>query len=467
VIDTLLASSLIRNLHQKFYNPAIRTAIILGVLLIAIAVAFISSKTISLLLVGFLLGIGVVLIFLQHPSLGVAAIIPASFIIPIEIGVSSGSSLNAPMLLIILMTGLWVVDMVIIKRQIRFNSSRTFLPLAVLIVIVLLSFINGQLPWFAFASRAPITAQIGGVALFVLSASVFLVAAHQIKSVVWLKGMTWVYLGLGSLFFLMQILPGVKSYSFRIYSYGSLTSLFWTWMVALSFGQALYNKKLLPWQRVGLIFLSIVTIYFAYTLIDGWKSGWVPAIVAMGTLIILRSPKTAMIIIIGAIIAAPILLITLISTDQYSYETRLEAWLLIGQIVKVSPILGLGPANYYWYTPLFPIRGYAVQFNSHNQFVDLVAQIGLLGLTAFTWIMYEIGNLGLRLRKSAPEGFAKAYAFSALGGLAGMITAAMLGDWVLPFIYNVGFTGFRSSLFGWLFLGGLVALENMTEKGNP
>lgn len=338
--------------------------------------------------------------------------------------------------------------------------------MVILIVIVMLAFVNGQLPWFAFASRAPITAQIGGVALFLLSASVFLVAAHQIKSMVWLKGMTWVYLGLGSLFFLMQILPGVKNYSLRIYSYGSLTSLFWTWMVALSFGQALYNKKLLPWQRIGLIFLSLVTLYFAYTLIDGWKSGWVPALVVMGVLIILRSPKIAMIIIIGAIIAAPILIITLISTDQYSYETRLEAWLMIAKIIKVSPVLGLGPANYYWYTPLFPIRGYAVQFNSHNQFVDLIAQIGLLGLMAFGWIMFEIGNLGLRLRKSAPEGFAKAYAFSALGGFAGMFTAAMLGDWVLPFVYNVGFTGFRSSLFGWLFLGGLVALENILEKGN-
>ncbi len=273
------------------------------------------------------------------------------------------------------------------------------IPLVFLIAIVLLAFINGQLPWFAFASRAPITAQIGGVALFLLSACIFLVTAHQIKNIFWLKGMTWLYLSLGAIFFLTQILPGVKDYSLRIFSYGALTSLFWTWMVALSFGQALYNQHLLNWQRVGLILLALATLYFAYTLIDGWKSGWVPAIAAMITLIVMRSLKIALVIILGAIAISPLFIINLISTDQYSYETRLEAWLLIGQIIKVSPVLGLGPANYYWYTPLFPIRGYAVQFNSHNQFVDLVAQIGLLGLSAFLWLLFEIGRPGLVFTK--------------------------------------------------------------------
>jgi O-antigen ligase len=466
MINAFYSIPIIQRWQRIGYRPILRVFVVAGVLLFAAAASFVASETLSLLLIGLPVGIGVVLLFLRHPALGILAIIPASFIIPIEIGVSSGSSLNAPMLLIILMTGLWLIDMVVIKRQLSFSTSKTMVPLVALIVIVILSFINGQLPWFAFASKAPITAQIGGVALFVLSASVFLIAAHQIKNITWLKWMTWVYLGLGIMFFLMQVIPGLKLYSFRIYSYGSLTSLFWTWMVALSFGQALYNNKLLPWQRAGLILLTVVTLYFAYTLIDGWKSGWVPALAVIITLIILKSPKLAVFIVIGALIAAPIFILALIATDQYSYETRLEAWFLIGQIVKVSPILGLGPANYYWYTPLFPIRGYAVQFNSHNQFVDLVAQIGLLGLLAFLWVMFEIGNLGLKLREAAPEGFAKAYVFCALGGLAGMIVAAMLGDWVLPFVYNVGFTGFRSALFGWLFLGGLVALEKIIEKGN-
>lgn len=37
----------------------------------------------------------------------------------------------------------------------------------------------------------------------------------------------------------------------------------------------------------------------------------------------------------------------------------------------------------------------------------------------------------------------------------------MLGDCVLPFVYNIGLIGLRASMLGWLFLGGLVAVERM------
>ena len=39
------------------------------------------------------------------------------------------------------------------------------------------------------------------------------------------------------------------------------------------------------------------------------------------------------------------------------------------------------------------------------------------------------------------------------------LVAGLLGDWVLPFVYNIGLQGFKVSVLGWMFLGGLVALE--------
>ena len=93
--------------------------------------------------------------------------------------------------------------------------------------------------------------------------------------------------------------------------------------------------------------------------------------------------------------------------------------------------------------------------------MDIVAQTGLVGLVCFLWIMWEIGWLGWSLRKQVPAGFAQAYVYGALGGLAGMVVAGMFGDWVLPFFYNIGLNGFRSSMLGWLFLGGLVSLSQM------
>ena len=183
--------------------------------------------------------------------------------------------------------------------------------------------------------------------------------------------------------------------------------------------------------------------------------------VCIAAIIAARSWRAGLALVPVAILSALYLWSGLVSTDEYSISTRFDAWAIMGQIIKINTLWGLGFANYYWYTPLFPIRGYAVSFNSHNNYVDIVAQMGLAGLVCFIWILWEVGRLGWGLRKQVPDGFTKAYVYGALGGLAGMVVAGMLGDWVLPFFYNIGLTGFRASMFGWLFLGGLVSLEQM------
>jgi len=58
-------------------------------------------------------------------------------------------------------------------------------------------------------------------------------------------------------------------------------------------------------------------------------------------------------------------------------------------------------------------------------------------------------------------GLANAYVYAVLGGLAGTLVAALLVDWVLPFVYNIGMNGFRGSMLAWIFMGGLVSLEQI------
>jgi hypothetical protein len=150
--------------------------------------------------------------------------------------------------------------------------------------------------------------------------------------------------------------------------------------------------------------------------------------------------------------------------NAFSVSARFEAYRIVYELAKINPLFGLGPANYYYYTSLIPILGWHVQFNSHMQYIDLIAQIGFIGLGCFFWFVWEIWKLGLKLQHQAPNGFPRAYVYGALGGLVGMLVAGILGDWLLPFVYNVGLGGFRSSVLGWLFLGGLVAIENFKSR---
>jgi hypothetical protein len=365
-----------------------------------------------------------------------------------------------------MLIGLWLLSMVVRRNEVAFVKSRTFLPLVIFLVVSAAAFVFGQLPWFSFARQtASISAQLGGLLLFFLSAGAFFLVANQVNEVRWLELMTYAFVGLGGLFIAGWLLPGVGSITSRIFQFGAIDGgMFWTWLVALAFSQVLINKKLKWSWRLVLAITVAATLYVGYFLNSGWKSGYLPPLAAIAAIVMLRSWRVGLLLALAGIVVVPFLISDAIETDQYSYSTRVEAGLIMGEIIKTSPILGFGPANYYFFTPLFPIRGYAVEFNSHNQYIDIVAQVGFLGLLILLWFLFEVGRLGFQLRNRVQSGFEEAYVYGVLGGLAGTIAAGMLADWFLPFVYNVGYRGFRGSVLAWIFMGGLVSLEAITRK---
>jgi O-antigen ligase len=370
------------------------------------------------------------------------------------------SGLNVAEAGIALMLGLWILKMVVEQRKIQLIISRTTLPLIIFILISLISFGIGQLPWFAYARHAPLNAQLGGLSIFILSAGAFLIVAHLVNDVHWLQALTWIFIGFGSIYVLGRLV-GWRDID-HIFDRGfSAGSMFWTWLVAMVFGQILFNHRLRIRWRIFLAGILLATFYVAYVQARDWKSGWVPPLVAVMAIVGFRFWRPAFLLVPFGAAPAYYLVNRLIGTDQYSWGTRLDAWVIVLNIVKANPILGLGFANYYWITPLFPIRGYAVEFNSHSQYIDILAQTGLVGLACFLWFFWEAGRLAWWLRERVPDGFARAYVYGTLGGLVGTLVAAALVDWVLPFVYNIGLTGFRASVLAWIFLGGLVSLEQM------
>ncbi len=208
-----------------------------------------------------------------------------------------------------------------------------------------------------------------------------------------------------------------------------------------------------------------MTMYVAYVQAYDWKSGWVPPLVGIATLFAFRFKKYIIFAVPFAVLAVVYAAGKLVTSDEYSWGTRVDAWIIILTISRVSPILGMGFSNYYYYTPLFPIRGWPVSFNSHSQYVDLIAEVGVVGLLCFLWIFFEFGRLGWNLGTQLKDGFARSYALGVLAGVAGSLMAAFLVDWILPFVYNIGFNGFRASILMWIFFGGLVAIEQMHKKG--
>jgi hypothetical protein len=464
---------MLRLLTEKRHFGLIQFAIAAGVLLASVYLAFTSGRAYALGSVLFnpvlllLMAASVTLVIITRPNYGLAILLFISLI-----SLTSNPALmryaNPAVLLIVLMLVIWVLDQIVIKRKLSIFPARPFLPLLVLIIAAILSFGVGQLRWFAFARPAPLDAQLAGLALYILSAGVFFLAAHQIVDYAWLRRLTWIFLALGGLYVAIVLMPGPIAGLRQIFTDGVTTSIFWIWLVVLSFSQAVFNKDLAIRWRIALAGLTSTILLVLMTGSYGWKSGWMPTVLAVLIIVYLRWPRLAIMatIVLGIFILLKDVPGQILQDDDYSYLTRLAAWdIILGKIFTVSPLFGLGPANYRYYTPLFSILGYNIQFNSHNNYIDILAQMGVVGLLAFAWFFWEVFRLGWRLKSRVPEGFARAYVIGALAGLVATVVSGFLGDWIVPFVYNVGIHGFQGSLLAWFFLGGLVALDRMEKDG--
>ncbi|MBK7896860.1 MAG: O-antigen ligase family protein [Anaerolineaceae bacterium] len=466
-----MTSNLQNLLTTEQIRTIVRVVVITGVLLLSAGIAYLQPSTMILAAV---LGLPLAIVggvgLIRWPQIGLILLVLGAVAVPFQV-----PPLGIVAAILIVLLGWWIVDMVAIRREILLVTSPTIPPLLLFSAVVVLSFIVGQLPWFS-VTQVPFDAQIAGVSIFLLSFAAFILVAHQIRELKWLKWMTYLFFicVAPAVILSTNILPRSQYYLWSLYNYNMMgSSLLWVWLVVMMFSQAVFNRKLaLPW-RVALFVLTLLRLYVGLWQTRVWTSGWAPVLVALAVTIWVARPRFAvpMSMVGGAtliVMFQQIFNAVVIGDNEYSTITRLEAWKIVAEIASVNPILGLGPGNYRNYTVLYPILGWYVRFNSHNNYVDIFAQTGILGLVCYFWFFFMVARLGLRLRTQVPHGgFTQAFIFGALGGLAGSLFAGVLGDWVLPFVYNVGVYGMRGSIFAWLFLGGLVAIEQMLARNVP
>jgi len=448
---------------QNYLWPSI---IFIGAILLAPFIA--RQNLLAILAVAGILGVFGIIFFIRHPGIGFPILIVACLLIPFSISTGTQTKINSAILMVSLLVGAWLVEMLIINRQIKILPEPSVYAALLLVVSTIVSFGFGQLDWYP-TKAASIVAQIGQIMIIVLSVAAFISAGHRMENPIWLKTMVFVFIILGGIYSIAFIIPPLRFYVNRVFQRAVVDSLFWTWLIALSFGQFWLNKSLNSIYRIGFLVISLSGIFTLLVTKQSWASGWLPAMAAVFVIIFLTKPKIGLIALFafGIIILVRNQIIqgyVFVGDNEYSMVTRLEAWKIVFQIFGKNPLFGVGPANYYFYTPFYNIMGYSVSFNSHNNYVDLLAQVGIVGTLIFFWWAFETAKLGFSLRKEDLDPFENAFVYSALGGLAGTLVAAFLGDWLIPFIYNIGMEGFRSSVLAWIFLGSLIFIKYQHKK---
>ncbi len=414
------------------------------------------------------------LLLLQYPGIGLFALIPGALAIPISVWVGAGVEINPTVVLIPVTFFSWLLSDAY-HRTLTWPASRTHRPLILFLLAGLLSWLVGNALWKPAVPRPghlPLV-QAAQWGVFLLAALAYWLTANLITEKETLRRLTFLFLGLSG----ALIIPTVISRG-RIELDPITTSAFsraplWMLIAALALGQLLFNQNLhLLWRLfLGLVLFS-VSLY-AFWFQRAAASNWIGVAGVSGVLIWLRWPRwrwPVLVLLVLLVISGAL------TTSLYEFAGGDAEWeesggsrlALIGRVLEVTlhnPVTGLGPGVYRAYAGTKPLQyGRALwvnpQVNSHNNYVDLFAHTGLLGLGLFLWFMGEVCVLGWQLSHKYRSGFLGGYVSAATATCIASLVLMLLADWLLPYIYNIGFAGFQASALIWLFLGGLVAVDN-------
>lgn len=418
----------------------------------------------------FVAAAGLVLV-LENPRWGLLALPVLSAFVPFEMGTSRAISLNLTTMVIPSVALFWSAQQML-KRRFHWPSSRLDRPLVAFLLVTFMSLLRSAVLWDPAVPRPRdmLTIQMAQVSIYLLSYVVFRLTANLTIDLKWLRRLAYSFVGtIGGAGILLLVVrpPGV-----------TMPMLSPIWMVALALAMASYDPGLRRWQRGLLLAFGIAGPIGLRSLAQGWVALWAPPVVAGAVVLWLRSSASRWSLVIGLVIALVFVGLSGVQSAvnwetewETSGSSRVALWRSVIELTSDSPLVGLGPAAYRHYHYLKPLAyGGALwlepNVSAHNQFVDLFAQVGIVGLACYMWFLVEATCMAFRLYARL-EGFARGYALAVLGALAGVLVADMVAASSLPFLYNNGFPGLRGSALHWMLLGGLVVLENLDSERKP
>jgi O-antigen ligase len=104
---------------------------------------------------------------------------------------------------------------------------------------------------------------------------------------------------------------------------------------------------------------------------------------------------------------------------------------------------------------------------THSNYLDVLSQTGVVGLLALLGFLLALALIAWDLLRQTRGrfDFPQAFGVGASAGLLGVIVAAGLGDWLLPFVYTQTIAGFDYAVYSWVLLGTMVSLCRLVTPG--
>ncbi len=441
------------------YTLTLRVGLIALCLVLTTATALLIAKSgpiLGLAPVGFILVVAGFLFVYHNLEATLLIILVVSTLLHVGVGTGTGTPVTFTFALLTIVPLVWLVRMTVVDKSFNLRRLPANLPALLFMITVIISafwsggFVDDEIRYLFMDKVNPRVMTAVSIIVSVLTYFLFANCIHSIRS---MRFYVWWFIAIGSIHASFGLL-GLETPNF-INQKGQLS----TWVIILALGQALFNKDLSRKLRLFCIILSGVLFTISFNGIT-WLSGWVPSLLGFGILAFLRSRKLfALLLIVVALIA--VLNFgrwggVINAENNESGTTRSEAWDRVFDLIGNHLLFGSGPAGYHFY---FTVTIGGFYQLSHNNYVDILAQTGVVGFTFFIWMWLAIGWVGWQTYRSVPrQGFRHGLAGSLLAAYFISLVSMMLGDWITPFPYTQTLAGIDYTIWHWMMAGLSVAL---------
>ncbi|MEW6407153.1 MAG: O-antigen ligase family protein [Patescibacteria group bacterium] len=180
--------------------------------------------------------------------------------------------------------------------------------------------------------------------------------------------------------------------------------------IPIYIGLIYYFKKI--WQKLFISAPLILLLFCLYRTAS--RGAWLGFIIAMLIFILFKRDKILIIITILFLISAPFFLPkTALErlkqgfniSDGTTWE-RKQIWTGAINIFKVHPLIGFGPNTFSDNFPKYKPKYYPDLRYAHNSYLQMLAEIGIIGLAIFLFILFTVIKTGFKyfrqLRNSKP-----------------------------------------------------------------
>jgi hypothetical protein len=227
-------------------------------------------------------------------------------------------------------------------------------------------------------------------------------------------------------------------------------------------------------RRAGLLVVALAPVVYGIEMGKAFYYAYV--IVSSGVITCLMA-RRAMVVLIPIALATYVIAVPLASSSltpgffNHLVEGEQEQQSLGGTggrdqlildglgIWSRSPVLGVGPGNNYPYMLKYSSLGTA-----HNQYVNILMELGAVGLVCFAVFSFQALRMGLRLWQTARNPTHRALVLAWIGIFSGFLVGGFFGDFMLPSIRNAGLELFAEFYVQWIVLGLIVSAAAIERR---